>query len=257
MTTVDEMQKVQIDMLNELIVARNELVTKANAVTGNRDALVESIVEDENYPEIRALAVQVAELQERLDALVSTKVEEVMAGSTGDAETLTEQVKVLDAKIKPGVTFLKKLYPDLDTDEVLHKQDRLKGASRAGAGAGGRRVRGYNVVVTVGDEVTEFENFATAAKHLGFDTKDLQEQFFSKAGVEKIKDAPDTVEFEVHWTDSDEDGNETKGSAAIRAYRTGPSGPPTAAASDDSDDVDDDESDDDYEPTDEDLENLG
>lgn len=227
------MQKMQFEGLVQFINQHNELVAKINAATGDRDSLFESIA---NSDEFADLTNQIAELQEKLEAAVNAKVDGALASATDDISGLTDEVKELKSTISAGTTFYKKLYHD-DSVESLPKVDRVKGV-RAGGGTGGRRVRGYNVIVTVGDEVTEYDNFAGAAKALGVETASLQEQFFAKAGVEKLKDAPDEVSFGMSWVDVDEDGTETPVSATVKAYRTGPSGPPTASDDSDAEDAD-------------------
>lgn len=226
MAFASEMQKMQHDALVEMINKRNELVSKVNAVTGDRDALVEN-VENSDDETIANLREQIAELTEQFDAIVSERVEALLANSTEDAEALTAEVKEIDGTVKAGLSYYKKLYGD-DAAGDLPKVERLKG-TRSTGGGGGRRIRGYDVIVEVDGEETQFDNFASAAKHLGADTSDLQEQFFAKAGVEKLKDAPDEVTFSVSWTEVDEDENESTHTATVTAVRTGPSGVPAKA----------------------------
>lgn len=217
MAIADEMRQTQSVALTEMIGKRNSLVEKINAATGNREALKES-VENSDDEDIASLRVKIAELQDQFDAIVSERMEKVLADSTDNAEGLKTEVVELDKVVKAGVNFYKQLYGKDAVEADLPKVVRLRGASAGGTG--GRRIRGYNVVVTIGDTTEEFENFASAAKYLGADTSDLQEQFFAKAGVEKIKDAPDEVKFGVSWKDTDEEGNETEHTATVKAYRT-------------------------------------
>jgi hypothetical protein len=217
------MQKMQFEGLVEFIHQHNKLVSRINAATGDRDSLAESIRESDEFASIRN---KIAELKEQLETAVNAKVDTALANANEDTTAIQEEVKELKSTITSGTTYYKKLYKD-DTVDALPKVERVKG-QRVGGGGGGKRIRGYNVIVTVGDEVTEYDNFAGAAKALGVGTADLQEQFYAKAGVEKLKDAPDEVSFGMSWTDVDEEGKETPVSATIKAYRTGPSGPPTA-----------------------------
>lgn len=226
----NEMQKMQYNSLVEFINKRNDLVSKINAATGDREALVESVANssDESIAHLRN---SIADLQERFDALVAEAVDALLAESTDNAEGLQNEVKEIDETVKPGLSFYKKLYGD-DAAAELPKLDRLKGA-RSGSGSGQKRIRGYDVDVFVDGETTSFENFSQAAKAVGVDTAALQEGFFAKAGVEKLKDAPDEVEFSVSWVEEDDDGNEFENTATVTARRTGPSGPPTASADED------------------------
>lgn len=225
----NEMQRMQYEAINGFIHESNKLVARINASKGDRDTLTENIRNTDEFADRRN---KIAELQDELDALVKIKVDEALSNVSEDTEGLDEQVKELKSKISAGLTFFKKLYPDFDL-ESLPKVERLKGAGGGGGGGGGKRIRGYNWIVTVNNESTEYENAASAAKALGLDTVVLQEQFFARAGVEQIKDAPDEVAFGLSWQDVAEDGTETTVNAVVKAYRTGPSGPPTASDSDD------------------------
>lgn len=224
MTFTSAMQKMQFEGLVEFIEKHNALVAQINAATGDRESLAESIRESDEFSDIRE---QIARLQDQLDAAVNEKVEQALANASGDTEALTEQVKELKSLIRDGSGYYAKLYGK-EAAEALPKVDRVKGQRTGGGGGGGRRVRGYNVVVTIGEEVTEYDNFAGAAKALGLETAQLQEAFFAKAGVEKLKDAPDEVSFNMSWEDVDSEGNKIARTGNVRAYRTGPSGPPTS-----------------------------
>ena len=89
-------------------------------------------------------------------------------------------------------------------------------------GTSGKRIRGFNVKTTIDGDITEFETFSQAAKYLDEDTASLQNAFFSAAGTDTLKDAPNEVSFNVTFTEVDEDGTESKKEASIYAYRTEP-----------------------------------
>lgn len=213
------MQAMQFDALVEFIKERNGLVEQINAATGDKDSLAESFKNADEFEELRN---QIAELQDALDAQVAVKVEAALANSTDNSEELLNKVKEIDGALNPGLTYFKKVYGEKAAEE-LPKRDRVKGTrTGGGGGGGGKRIRGYNWIVTIGDESTEYENAATAAKALDLETKQLQEAFFAKAGVEKIADAPNEVTLQLSWTDTAEDGTETEVTATVRAYRTTP-----------------------------------
>ena len=221
------MQKMQFEGLVELINEHNSIVAKVNAVTGDRESLAESIRESDEFADLRN---KIAELKEQLDVAVNQKVEAQLAQATddADAESLVSEIKNKKGVITSGINYYKKLYGD-DAAADFPKVERIKG--QRGGGAGGKRIRGYNWIVTVSDgeetETTEYENAANAAKALGaVSTKELQEYFFAKAGVDQLKDAPDTVEFELTWQEEDATGETYDVTANVKAYRTGPSGPP-------------------------------
>jgi hypothetical protein len=236
----DEMQELTFNMLAGFIKERNALVGRVNAASGDRESLTESIRESDDDPEIVAKREAWAQAYEDLMALVTPKVEEVLANSQGSTTEYEEKIKEIDAKLKPGVTYFKKLYQDSNPGvvEALPSQDRLKGASVGRTGAGGRRVRGFNVVITADGETEEFENFASAAKFLDVETAELQKRFFEKAGTDVLKDVPDEVNLTVNYEEVDEDENVTVKEAFVRAYRTAPAGNSESADSNDSSDED-------------------
>lgn len=215
------LEKTYFDALEQSIQDLNKKVAEVNAATGNREDLAESIRNGDKYADVRN---QIATLQEQLDAAVNADVEAALANATDNTEALTAEIKELKSTVSAGLNYYKKMFPESTVE--FTKVDRVKGARVGGGGGGGKRVRGYNLVVTAANgEVEEHENFASAAKALGFETSMLQEQFFAKAQVEKLKDAPDVVEWSIEWEETDEDGNKSTNSADFRAYRTGPSGP--------------------------------
>lgn len=212
------LKQMQIDAMTEMIVERNELVGKVNAATGSKDALADSIRNSEQFEDLRN---QIAELEEALESQVDALVKERLENATEVGSDVTEKIKELDAALTPGLTYFKKIYGEEAFNE-LPKRDRVKGVRTGGGGGGGKRIRGFNWVVTVGNESTEYENAATTAKALGIDTKTLQEQLFAKAGVETVKELPNEVILTMSYEDVAEDGTKTSVSATIRAYRTEP-----------------------------------
>lgn len=215
----DDMQRLAYEQIAGLITRRNHLASTANAANGNALDLKEQLTEESDDPEIveardaRDAAINL------LEELVAPKVKEMLENATeglGDIET---ELKDIDDKLKPGMSFYKKLYGD-DAAKELPSTVRLRGVRIGNAGTGGRRVRGFNVTVTVDGEVEEFENFASAAKYLDVETSQLQEAFFNAAGNPKqVKDAPDKVSFQATFTEVDEDENETEKTATVLAYR--------------------------------------
>src|SRR5690606_11951432 len=105
-----------------------------------------------------------------------------------------EAVKELESKIRPGITYLKKMYGEASAKAL---PDMVR-ARVARSGGGGRRIRGYELAVSVNGEEYGFENFAAASKDLGVPTEVLQAKFFEAAGnPAALKDAPDTVDFAI------------------------------------------------------------
>lgn len=215
---VDDFQKAAYDQISGLIHKRNGLAGTANAANGNRLDLTEQITEEDTDPEIVAAREARDNAIERLSALVGPKVDAILADASEGLSGLEAEIKNLDGQIRPGLTYFKKVYGD-DAAEFLPKITRLKGISISNAGTS-RRVRGFNLTVNLDGQIQEFENFASAAKWLDQDTSMLQEAFFSAAGSpEKLKDAPDKVQFTVTFNEVDEDENEVSRTATCTAYR--------------------------------------
>lgn len=218
MSATDMLKDMYVKSLTELINNRNALVQKINAATGDEDSLTDSIY---NSDQFEAQRVQIAELQDALDAAVATLVKEALAGATEDVEALRAEVKEIDGALSPGLTYLKKAYGE-EVLETMPDRERLKGVRTGGGGGGGRRIRGYNWVVTIDGDATEYESAAHVAKLFGLETPQIQEQFFAKAGVESLKDAPNEVVLTLNFVSTDKDGAQTPKVAEIKAYRTTP-----------------------------------
>lgn len=215
----DEFQEMSFKQLESLTIKRNNLVGTANAANGNRVDLTEQLTEESDDPEIVAAREARDEANELLAKLVGPKVDAILSDASEGLGGIEEQIKEIDSKLKPGLTYYKKVYTD-GSEEFLPKQTRLKGMSISNSGSGGRRVRGFYLTVTIDGKVEDFENFATAAKWIDVDTVDLQNAFFAAAGnPDKVKDAPDKVSFTVTFTDTDEDENEISRTASCLAYR--------------------------------------
>lgn len=218
----DAMHEAAFTQLHDLIVTRNDLVGRANAANGDRVTLVEQITENSTDKAIVAARKQRDDAIMELHKLVQPQVEKVMADAQGSIEEVETELKKIDNILKPGVTYLRRLYGE-EAAEALPSQARVKGVRiNSGGSSGGRRIRGFNVIVTYAGETEEFENFASAAKFLGdVDTATLQAGFFEAAGNPAAsKDAPDVVEFALTLTETDEEGNESEQVAEVKAYRT-------------------------------------
>lgn len=215
----DDMQRIAYEQIAAFISRRDSLVSTVNAANGNAVDLKEQLTEESDDPEI----VEAREARDNainlLESLVAPKVKDMLENATEGLGDIEAEIKDIDEKLKPGMTFYKKLYGE-DAAKELPTPVRLRGVRIGNAGTGGRRVRGFNVTVTVDGDVEEFENFASAAKYLDVETAQLQEAFFNAAGNPKqVKDAPDKVSFQATFTEVDEDENETEKTASILAYR--------------------------------------
>ncbi len=223
----NELHHLAFEQIKQYVSERNAIVGRLNAAQGDRVSLTEQIKNESTDPAIVAAREAVAEAQEALDALVNPLVEQAITDASGSTDDLEKALSDLDGKLKPAVTFFKKAFEGDPTVEALPTQDRLKGATVGRAGSGTRRIRGFNVIVTVDGKTKEFENFAGAAKYLEIDTSDLQKLFFESVGKGmdvKISDLPDEQRFVINYTEVDEDGEtEVEKEAIVKAYRTGES----------------------------------
>lgn len=244
-TFPDAMAKMSFEMLSQQINQRNSLVGHINAAKGDSDLLRKEIEENSTDEDIVALRNARDEAQAVLDEAVmalhdavTPKVKEFQSDAEAKVKETEEKVKELDGIIKPGTTYLRKSYGD-DLAKALPSLARLKGFSTKGAGATGRRVRGYDVAVDVDGEVRGFENLAGAAKYLDLETAALQEAFFKTAGVDELKKAPDTVQFDVKYVHTYEDETTEELTATVICERKDTGSDATAA--DTSDEVEHDE----------------
>lgn len=218
-TFTDEMQKMAFGQISNFIKQRNSLVGKANAANGDRSAITEDLTENSNDPEVVAAREARDEANARLDSLIEPLVEAQIAAGTEGLAGVEESLKEIDQVVKPGVSYYKKLYGD-KAAEFLPTQARIKGTRVSNSGTGGKRIRGFNVIVTANGQVEEFENFASAAKWVGKETSDLQAAFFTAAGSSDLKEISDKVAFSVEFTETDEDGQSETLTASVVAYRT-------------------------------------
>lgn len=259
----DDLHRLQFLSLDALIKERNDLVGRANAANGDRQTLTETIRDNSNDPQIVELRELISQKILELDALVKPLVDKTIEESAGDVNQIEEQIKEKDKTLKSGLTYFKSVYGD-DAASFFSKQERLRGTQLRSSG-GGRRIRGYDLTVTVDGEDRTFQNFSTAAKFIGVDTADLQREFFVKAETEDAAKLPPEVRFVVEYSDTDKDGNKTEKSAIVRAFKNEENASVSHEDSDDSFDSSDNDNDDNGGPetsndneslTDDDLQNI-
>lgn len=221
----DPMQELAFKQLSGLIGERNAQVARINAVKGDRLSLLKDLEENSQSEAAVEARKRRDAAQQALDEAVMDlhkAVQPEIESLTQDAEKsvtdIENDVKEKDQAIKPGLTYFKKVYGE-ELAKHLPALDRLKGFSSRGTG-GGRRIRGFVISVEVDGEAKDFENAASAAKYLEVETTDVQEAFFKAAGVEVLKDAPDTVTFEVPFTETYEDGDKEEKVATVTATRS-------------------------------------
>ncbi len=216
----DDLQRLQFTELEKQIVARNDLVGRANAASGDRVTLTEQMRENDTDPEVVEAREQMSKWALRLDELIKPKVDAIIADSKGSVEELEKAIKEADSLVNPGVNFYKKMYGD-EAASFFTERKRLKGTAVRSGGSGGRRIRGFNVTVQLEDkDAVTFDNFSGAAKYIGVETSDLQNAFFAKAGTEDVAKIDDEVTYTVNYTNTDGEGNKTEHAAYVTAERT-------------------------------------
>jgi hypothetical protein len=189
----------------------NTKIGQINAVKGDPTALMKSLRENSTTDSVIAartkrdeIAESLAQAEEELDLAVKPEYDAALKDVEGKVKELEEEAKTLEGKIRAATTYIKKSYVDFFNKfgGRLPKLDRVKGAGGTRSGSGGKRIRGYSVVMTRtvdGEEkVEQFENFSALAKELSVATADLQEGFFTAAGnPAQLKNAPDVVEWDM------------------------------------------------------------
>ncbi len=212
----DELQELAYRQLVTFINERNGNVATANAAHGDRASLIESLTETSDDAAIVAAREARDEAMMRLHELVTPKVQHILDNAESSVAEVEEKIKELDKKIKPGLTFYKLNYGE-DAVKGLPAQVRIKGGSGGTSSGGGRRIRNFEIVTTIDGEELLHENMASLAKYLDVETSTLQDKFFGDA--KSLKDVPDVVEFDVPFTEVDEDDNKSENTAHVTATR--------------------------------------
>lgn len=183
-------EKTAFDSVTSDTNEYNALFGQIESVSGDPQALLENLRETSKTPAVVASRKKIAELTEALfaeeqkrDAVLKTEVDKIREDAAGKVEELTNEMEAIDERASAGRNYLKKLRPD-----VVHLLPTKAHAKRAGGGkgSGGRRIRGYNVVVNG----KQYANVSEAAKDLSVDAKVLQTPFFDKVGDTR----PDSVQ---------------------------------------------------------------
>lgn len=239
-TFQNDLHRLQFESLKEMILSRNDLVGRANAANGDRLTLEEQVRNNSTKPEIVELRDKISELIMELDKHVKPIVDEAINSASGDVNEIEEKIKETDKTLKAGLAYYKNVYGE-EAASFFPKQERLKG-TQLRSGSGGRRIRGFDLTVTIDGEDRTFENFSTAAKHIGVDTAELQRAFFEKAGTEDASKLPESVKFVINYTEVDDDKNETPKEAFVHAFKNeANTGTPADVSEGDEDEGSDDE----------------
>lgn len=164
----------------------------------------------ESAPELADDNAKIEKVKDMLEQLLAARLvkatpliqpayEAAVANSGVDVTALDEQLKLLRTTAK----YLTAVYGD----EVLADTEKIASRGKSGgsgSGAGGRRIRGFDVYIdgklsAIKNAKGELKStFSAAAKELEVETVDLQRAFFAEAGSEDVKDEafPTSVEFE-------------------------------------------------------------
>ena len=212
--TLDDFGQQAYDRVKVLIGSRNEKAGTIAAASGDSQGLLESLRDTSDDPQVVEFRKQIEDLDAKLfaletarDAVLAPIVEKVKADSAHLVEPLTAEVDEMDKQIKAATNYLKSMYgPEAvaTLPALANRKNR-----EAGAGNGGRRVKGYDVYVdgtiaTLRDaKGVDRSNLAAAAKVVGVETADIQAGFFTAQGTQDSKSYKDSVEFVVTGKDAD------------------------------------------------------
>jgi hypothetical protein len=214
--SLDTFQRMFAERLIGEIEEHNKIVKEIKASSSNLDDVMDSVRAGDDPKVVKAreriesLNADLEKVEASLREYVKAQAEKILSTQKEtDTSALDEQRKSLSQKISQGVNYLagetgvdKKALP-------LPKVATLRGMSSGeGAGAGGRRLRGFSVVVDGKEALMGGKSsFSAAAKVLNTDTANLQEAYFKAAGTNEAEKFPAKVEFTF-------DGH------AVVAYRT-------------------------------------
>lgn len=202
--SLDTFQRMFAERLIGEIEEHNGIVAQIKASSSNLDDVMDSVRAGDDAKvvkardRIEALNAELEKVESTLRDYVKAQAEKILSEQKEtDTSGLDEQRKALSAKISQGVNYLagetgvdKKALP-------LPKVATLRGMSSGeGAGAGGRRLRGFSVVVDGKEALMGGKSsFSAAAKVLNTDTANLQEAYFKAAGTNEAEKFPAKVEF--------------------------------------------------------------
>lgn len=207
MATLDDFGTLAKQKYVDTLTDYNSKVEQAKSVS-SIDEFSEKFME--SAPELADMNVQIEKIKNALEAALAARLtkatpligpayEAAVANSGVDVTALDEQLKLLRTTAK----YLTAVYGD----EVLADTDKIASRGKSGgsgSGAGGRRIRGFEVYIdgklsAVKNAKGELKStFSCAAKELEVETVALQRAFFEAAGSEDVKGEsfPDVVEFD-------------------------------------------------------------
>lgn len=202
--SLDSFQRAFAERLIAQIEEHNAIVAQIKASSSNLDDVMDSVRAGDD-PKVVKARKEIDDLNARLEKsetalreYVKAEAEKVLANQKEtDTSGLDAQRKEAASKISQGVNYLageagvdKKSLP-------LPKIATLRGMSSGeGSGSGGRRLRGFSVVVDGKEALMGGKSsFSAAAKVLETDTPTLQAAYFKAAGTDDAEKFPVKVEF--------------------------------------------------------------
>ena len=202
--SLDNFQRAFAERLISQIEEHNKIVAQIKASSSNLDDVMDSVRAGDDpkvvkaRTEIESLNARLEKAETALREYVKGEAEKVLANQKEtDTSGLDAQRKEAASKISQGVNYLageagvdKKALP-------LPKIATLRGMSSGeGSGSGGRRLRGFSVVVDGKEALMGGKSsFSAAAKVLETDTPTLQAAYFAAAKTDDADKFPAVVEF--------------------------------------------------------------
>ncbi len=207
---LDDFGKLAVSRYEAAVAEYNKEVSKLKSVESIED-FTQSFAE--TWEGVADLNANIEKLNQALEALLAERIAKITpvvveeykkaVESTGvNTTALDEQLKFIRSTMK----YLSGIYQAEDLESLPKPEARSKGGNTAGnSGAtGGKRIRGFDV--RVNGVLAQMKNaqgvmkstFTAAAKVIGCQVSELQEAFFSAAGMEDTSndEFPALVEFQ-------------------------------------------------------------
>lgn len=207
---LDEFAQQAKERISATIAELNTVNNQIKASSGSPDEILEALESShsDNGGEFDKLQATITKLDKALDAAIAQRKEmlkPVVESMTGEAtqniQPLLDKAAALNKTVTNGKNYLTGIYGDAaiaDLPEVVKVR-----RSTAGAGAGSKRIRGFEsyvngkIATQKNAQGADVSNMSAAARMIGVDTKVVQEAFWTAQGTQDATKFKDSVEFEV------------------------------------------------------------
>lgn len=215
-TPLDEFGQATVERAKGIINELNSNVKVLKASQGDAQATLEALRENPPTDDAAKLTAAIEEIDNKREALFVKRdeilkplVAEQMEAAKNGSEGVQAKVDDLKKKVAAALKYIKELYGE-EHLEGLPKVEGVRAPSTgSNAGAGGKRVRGFDfyvdgkLITTRNAQGKEVSNLAAAAKELNVAADDLRDAFYAAAGTTENKKAPAVVEFAISAGEGD------------------------------------------------------